>query len=304
MPTLSRRACLALTGAAALAPRAVFAADRLALGEVELVTLSDGTLTLPPGMFFEPAPQEELAALAPGLGLDLDAALTPPCNVTLLRSGDRTVLFDCGAGPTFQASAGRLWSALETEGLAPDDISDVIFTHGHPDHLWGVLDDFDELLFRNATYHMGGDELDYWSDPDTVTTIGEARASFAAGATRRLDAISDNLSRFGDGDEVLPGVTALSTPGHTPGHMSFVVAAGADSAMVIGDAIGNDHVAMARPDWPSGADQDMETGVATRVRLLDRLAADGMIAVGFHMGGGGIGRVDRLAEGYRFVTDL
>jgi glyoxylase-like metal-dependent hydrolase (beta-lactamase superfamily II) len=282
----------------------MFAADRLTLGEAELITLSDGFLTLPPGMFFEPVPQEDLATLAPELGLDIDAPLTPPCNVTLLRSGARVVLFDCGAGPSFMASAGRLWEALETEGRSPDDVTDVVFTHGHPDHLWGVLDDFDEVLFRNAAYHMGAEELAYWSDPDTVNTIGAARASFAAGATRRLDAISDDLSSFEDSDEVLPGVTAVSTPGHTPGHMSFVVASGGDSVMVIGDAIGNDHVAMARPDWPSGADQDMETGAATRVRLLDRLAADGMLAVGFHMGGGGIGRVERLAEGYRFVTDL
>jgi glyoxylase-like metal-dependent hydrolase (beta-lactamase superfamily II) len=304
MPTLTRRTWLALTGAAALAPRAAFTAERVTLGGLELVTLSDGSLSLPAGFFFDAVPQEELAALAPELGLDLSAPLTPPCNVTLLRSGDRVVLFDCGAGPAFMASAGRLGQALETEGLAPDDVTDIVFTHAHPDHLWGVLDDFDEILFRNAAYHMGRDELAYWSNPETVNTIGEARASFAAGATRRLDAISGAMSEFGDGDEVLPGVTAVLTPGHTPGHMSFVVTSGGDSAMIIGDAIGNEHVAMARPDWPSGADQDMETGRATRVRLLDRLAADEMIAVGFHMGGGGIGRVERLAEGYRFVTDL
>jgi glyoxylase-like metal-dependent hydrolase (beta-lactamase superfamily II) len=304
MTPLTRRASLALAAGFALAPRTAFTAERVTLGAADLVTLSDGHLTLPSAFFFDPAPQEALAALASELGLDLAAPLTPPCNVTLLRAGERVVLFDCGAGPTFQASAGRLGQALETEGLAPDDITDIVFTHAHPDHLWGVLDDFDEVLFRNATCHMGATELAYWSDPDTVTTIGEARASFAAGAARRIDAISDNLVPFEDGDEVLPGVMAVSTPGHTPGHMSFVVAYGSDSAMVIGDAIGNDHVAMARPEWPTGADQDMETGAATRSRLLDRLAADGMIAVGFHMGGGGIGRVERLSEGYRFVTDL
>ncbi|MFW5641708.1 MAG: MBL fold metallo-hydrolase [Roseicyclus sp.] len=302
MPTFTRRTCLALGASAALAPRAVFAAERVSLGAAEIVTLSDGALTLPAGMFFEPAPQEELAALAPELGLDLAAPLTPPCNVTLLRDRDRVVLFDCGAGPSFMASAGRLGEALATEGLAPEDITDVIFTHGHPDHLWGVLNDFDEPLFVNATHRMGRAELAYWSDPETVRSIGEARASFAAGATRRLAAIE--MTEFEDGEEVVPGVTAVLTPGHTPGHMSFVLASGGESAMLIGDAVGNDHVAMARPDWPSGADQDMETGAATRVRLLDRLAADRMIAIGFHMGSGGIGRVERLAEGYRFATDL
>jgi hypothetical protein len=103
------------------------------------------------------------------------------------------------------------------------------------------------------------------------------------------------LETFEDGAEVAPGVTAVATHGHTPGHMSFAVSGGDTTVMVIGDAVGNDHVAMARPDWPSGADQDMETGAATRARLLDQLATDGMLAVGFHMGGGGLGRVERPA---------
>jgi glyoxylase-like metal-dependent hydrolase (beta-lactamase superfamily II) len=167
-----------------------------------------------------------------------------------------------------------------------------------------VLDDFDEPLFRNAAHRMGRIERDYWIDPDTIDTIGEARASFAAGAVRRLEAIEDMLETFEDGDEVVPGVAAILTPGHTPGHMAFEVNAGGASAMVIGDAVGNDHVAMARPEWPSGADQDPETGTATRTRLLERLAAAQMPAVGFHMGGGGIGRVEAADGGYRFVTEL
>ncbi|MDG4649372.1 MBL fold metallo-hydrolase [Roseibacterium sp. SDUM158017] len=301
---MTRRACLAMTVSAALLPRAAFSADRVALGDAELLALSDGHLTLPADFILGLAPQDDLARISPELGIDLAGPLMPPCNVTLLRAGDRRVLFDCGAGTTFQASAGRLPEALEAAGLTPDDITDVIFTHGHPDHLWGVLDDFDEPMFLNATHRIGRVERDYWLDPDTIGTIGEARASFAAGASRRLEAMEDMLETFEDGDEVVPGVAAMLTPGHTPGHMSFEIAAGGQTAMVIGDAIGNDHVAMARPAWHSGADQDPETGAATRLRLLDRLSAEGMTAVGFHMGGGGIGRVEAAGDGYRFVTDL
>jgi glyoxylase-like metal-dependent hydrolase (beta-lactamase superfamily II) len=304
MPNFTRRACLAMGAAAALMPRAGFTAERLSLGDAELVTLSDGNLVLPSDFIFGPAPQEDLARLVPEFGIDLSQPLTPPCNVTLLRTGDRTILFDCGAGPAFQDSAGRLLDALGSEGLGPEDITDIVFTHAHPDHLWGVLDDFDEPLFLNAAHRIGRIERDYWMDPETVNTIGEARASFAAGAIRRLAVIEDILETFEDGDEVLPGVAAVLTPGHTPGHMAFEIASGGTSAMVIGDAVGNDHVAMARPAWPTGADQDTETGVATRVRLLERLAAEGIAAVGFHMSGGGIGRVEAASEGYRFVTDI
>lgn len=304
MPNMTRRACLAMTAAAVFMPKAGFTAQRLAMGDAELITLSDGNLTLPAEFIFGPAPQEPLSALAAEMGIDPTAPLTPPCNVTLLRNGDRNILFDAGAGPSFQASAGRLADALGAEGLSPDDITDVIFTHAHPDHLWGVLDDFDEPLFLNAAYKMGRTERDYWMDPDTVQTIGEARASFAAGASRRLETLEGMLDTFDDGEEVVPGVVAVSTAGHTPGHMSFAVSSGDKTVMVIGDAVGNDHIAMARPDWPSGADQDLETGAATRSRLLDQLATDGLMAVGFHMGGGGLGRVERSGDGYRFVTEI
>jgi glyoxylase-like metal-dependent hydrolase (beta-lactamase superfamily II) len=304
MPFITRRDCLAMTASAALLPRTAFAAERLTLGEAELVTLSDGNLVLPADFIFGPAPQDELADVAAAFGIDPGAPLTPPCNVTLLRSEGRVVLFDCGAGPSFQDSAGRLLEALEAEGLSPEDITDVVFTHAHPDHLWGVLDDFDEPLFVNAAHRMGLIERDYWLDPATVNTIGAARASFAAGAIRRLEVMADRMETFGDGHEILPGVAAVLTPGHTPGHMSFEVSMGGQSVMVIGDAVGNGHVAMARPAWHTGADQDLETGAATRVRLLERLAAEQMTAVGFHMGGGGIGRVEPAGEGYRFVTEL
>jgi glyoxylase-like metal-dependent hydrolase (beta-lactamase superfamily II) len=305
MPRITRRTCLAMTASAALLPKAAFTAERFDLGGgAELVTLSDGHLTLPPDFIFGPAPQEELAELAPELGIDPAAELTPPCNVTLMRTGDRTVLFDCGSGHAFMPSAGRLMDALSAEGLTPDDVTDIVFTHGHPDHLWGVLDDFDLPMFMNATHWMGRAERDYWMDPETIDTIGEARASFAAGAARRIPEIEGMMETFEDGDEMLPGIAAHMTPGHTPGHMSFEVSTGGDTVMIIGDAIANDHVAVARPGWPSGSDHDTEMGAQTRVRLIERLAQEQMVAVGFHMGGGGIGRIEPAGEGYRFVTEI
>lgn len=305
MLKLTRRSALATTAAFMAFPRSAFAAERVQIGEWELVTLSDGHLTLPADLVFAPAPATELAALASTLGIhDLDAPLTPPCNVTLLRAGSRTILFDCGAGSSFQASVGRLPDALAAEGLAAEDITDVVFTHAHPDHFWGVLDDFDEPLFHNATHWIGRRERDYWIDPDTVDTIGAERASFAVGAARRLDAIAGVLEVFEDEQEFLPGVMATLTPGHTPGHMSFEINAGGTAAMIIGDAVGNDHVALARPQWHTGSDQDPDTGSNTRVSLLQRLANENLIMVGFHLPSGGIGRIEQRSDAFHFSSDV
>jgi len=98
-------------------------------------------------------------------------------------------------------------------------------------------------------------------------------------------------------------VMARATFGHTPGHMSFEIGTGGDPILVLGDAVTNAHVNFERPDWPSGSDQDADMGAATRVRLLDRAAADKMRIIGFHLPGGGIGRVERKDGAYRFVED-
>lgn len=301
---ITRRRLMA-TGTATLAasalPRLGWTQTTLSMGETEITTLSDGTLTLPADFIFGPMPQDELAGVLAPLGIDPAAPLTPPCNLTLLRRGDVLALFDAGSGLSFQPSAGMLPDALAAAGIDPFDVTHVIFTHGHPDHLWGVLDDFDEPYFANAEHMMGGVELDYWMDDATVSTIGQERAAFAVGAKRRLEVIADAVTRFGDGDEVLPGVVAALTPGHTPGHMGFVIGEGAETVMVLGDAIGNDHVAFARPGWISGADQDPETAAATRIAMFDRITADAMTVIGFHLGHGGIGTVAAEGAGYRFV---
>jgi len=303
--TPTRRQVLCGLGATALfgAPRMTLAADQITLGQAKITTVSDGHLVLPKDFLLGDLPAVETAPILEKYGITGDV-MHPPCNVTLLQDGDRTILFDAGSGSGFMPSAGDLVDTLAALDVVPDDVTHVVFTHGHPDHLWGVLDDFDDLVFANASYMIGQREWDYWTDPDTVNTIGEERASFAVGAARRLAALKDQISFFSDGQEVLSGVMAHATFGHTPGHMSFEIRQGSESVMVVGDAIGNGHLAFERPDWASGSDQDAETGIKTRQRLLDQLAQDKMAMIGFHLPDGGLGRVERNGDSYRFVSEV
>ena len=278
------------------------AATELTLGGATVTSVSDGNLVLPGGMFFDALPQDELAPILETHGVPRDQ-VEPPCNLTLLQDGERTVLFDAGSGPGFMPSAGAVVDSLDALGVAPEDVTHVIFTHAHPDHLWGVLDDFDDPLFFEAEHMISQAEWDYWSDPDTVNTIGELRASFAVGAARRLGAIAEQMTFFSDQDEVIPGVLAHLTPGHTPGHTSFEIRHGGAAVMVGGDAIGNHHVAFARPEWPSGSDHDPDLGADTRQRLLDRLVEDDIALLGFHLPDGGLGRVERVGSSYRFISE-
>lgn len=300
---ITRRQILASAAAAVatpLMPRRIWAGSSLSLGGMQVDTLSDGSLVLPGDFILGGMPQEEMQAIVGKYGLPTDR-LTPPCNVTLMRDGTNTVLFDVGSGPDFTPTAGKLMEAFDAMGLTVEDVTHVLFTHAHPDHIWGLLDEFDEPLFPNAEYMIGRAEFDYWMDPETMNTIGEARTTFAVGAQRRLAAIAETVRMIDDGEEVLPGVAAVLTPGHSPGHMAYELRSGSESVMVVGDSIGNHHVAFERPDWASGSDQDKDLAAATRVKLLDRLASEQMALVGFHLPGGGVGRAEKQNATYRFI---
>ncbi|MDE1132221.1 MAG: MBL fold metallo-hydrolase [Ascidiaceihabitans sp.] len=274
----------------------------LKLGDIQLDVVSDGSLTLPGNFIFKPMPKDELA---PILGKYNQSAevLTPPCNVTLMRRGDRTILFDVGSGPDFSPNSGILLDSLAALDVAPEDVTDIVFTHAHPDHLWGLLDDFDDPLFPQATYLIGKSEWDYWMNPNTVSEIGETRVSFAVGARRRLEMIEDHIAFFKDGQEIIPGVAARATFGHTPGHMAIEVRDRSETVMILGDCIANHHVAFAKPEWLSGSDQDQETAAQTRVSLMDQLSHEKTKVIGYHLQGNGIGYVDKTQNGYVFIAE-
>ena len=304
--TLPRRQFLAggaaLTAGAALGLHPGSAHAQVALRDIKIDVVSDGSLTLPGSFIFDPMPKDELLPILKHYGQSAEV-LTPPCNVTLLRQGDRTILFDVGAGPDFSPNSGILLDSLDALGVAPDDVTDIIFTHAHPDHLWGLLDDFDDPLFPAASYMIGKTEWEYWMNPNTINEVGESRASFAVGAQRRLSMIEDQITLFGDGEEIMPGIAARATVGHTPGHMALEVRNGAEAVMILGDSIGNDHIAFAKPGWASGSDQDPETAAATRTVLMDQLSHEKTRVIGYHLTGNGIGYVDKVSDGYAFVAE-
>lgn len=302
---VSRR--LVLTGSSLLLSAAAlplaatrgWALTSLTAGDMRIDSISDGHLEFTPDFAFDGIPEQEREELLARLDLPSQGVVESPLNLTLMRQEDRVILFDAGSGPDFMPTAGKLAEALEALGVAPEDVTDVIFTHGHPDHLWGLLDDFDEPLFPHAALHMGQVEFDYWTDPATIETIREDQQSFAAGAMRRLTAVAESMRTFDDGAELLPGITAVATPGHTPGHMSFALGTPDRGLFVTGDFV-TSIIGFARPDLGAGTDHDPARAAATRAATLRRLADERWTILGYHLPNGGIGRVQAEGEAFRF----
>lgn len=299
--TLSRRNVLALaTGASAtlFAGRPAAAAAPMRVGAAEIRVVSDGNLVLPAAFVYPDTAEKDRNAALSANG-QTGEMLKPDCNVTVLRSGDRLVVFDAGSGPNFMPSAGKLVEGMNAAGLDPAAVTDVVFTHLHPDHFWGVTDELDEIVFPKATYHVGEAEWDFWRGRDTLAKMPDDRKSFVVGAQNRAPKIEAHVKLFKVGAEVVPGIEAVSTPGHTPGHTSFMIHGG-EPFMVLGDAISNP-VSFVNPGWHWGTDQEPDRAAQTRKALLGRLVAEKVRLVGFHLPEPGTGMAEASQGTFRFV---
>ena len=304
MTALSRRTLLATAAAglaaSALPARAATAPTSFKHGAFDVIVVSDGHLELPVQFLATDAPQAERDAIFKESGIS-GPQYSIPTNVTLLKRGDELTLIDMGSGGRFMPTAGKLWENLEAAGIDKGKITHVIFTHGHPDHLWGAVDEFDELQIPGATFHVAANEWNFWEGDNAARSIAPERAGFVTGARRNYAAIKDKVKTMKPGDEVLPGVHVLDTPGHTQGHVSLALPGG-DGLVIGGDVLTHPIISFRHPEWRPATDHVPEQAVETRRKFLDRLASERSKLIGFHLPYPGHGMVERKDGAYRFVA--
>ena len=300
---LSRRALLASTAAtfALGLPAAAATLHRFRQGEFEIIIVSDGHLVLPTSFLAPDAPPAERAALLKAAGQSGEQYQSPT-NITLIRKGSELILIDAGSGDRFMPTAGKLFDNLKVAGIDKASVTRVVFTHGHPDHLWGALDDLDDLVLPNAAYYVGATEWGFWRGDNATRGLPAERAGFVTGARRRFDAIKDRVKMVKPGDDIVTGLRVVDTAGHTQGHVSLEIAGG-EGLIVGGDVLTHPLISFAHPEWRTTADHVSDQAVTTRKTLLDRLAADKSKLIGFHLPYPGVGRIERKGSAYQFVAD-
>lgn len=295
--TLTRRAALA--GAAALpftattlragghaAPMQgaqVPRVNRFMLGGLEVSTLLAGTATReePQKIFGMNVTPEEFGEVSAANHIPVDAAqffFTP----TLVNTGSELILFDTGL------NAGGITAAIEAAGYTTDQVTHVVLTHMHGDHIGGLMNE-GTPTFANAAYVTGQAEYDHW----------------AAAGNERFDGmvkpLAEKMSFIGDGGSLASGITGMAAFGHTPGHMGYMLESEGKQLMLIADLANHYVWSLAYPDWEVRFDADKAAAAASRRKVLGMLAADGVPFIGYHMPFPALGYVETRDDGFQYV---
>jgi glyoxylase-like metal-dependent hydrolase (beta-lactamase superfamily II) len=245
----------------------------------------------------------EVRALARANRIDSDR-YEHPFIPSLVNTGRELVLFDTGNGTLqreYDQLRGRLPEGLLVERLAqagykPQDIDVVVITHGHPDHIGGLVKG-GKPVFPNARYVFGAAEFDFWKRGN----VREARKLNLELFMKIAVPLADRASFIQAGEEVVSGIRAIDAAGHSPGMLAYLIESEGKRLLNWADTCGHYVVSIQRPDIHLDVDDDKEMAVATRKRILDMVATDEIFVVGFHMPFPGIGFVERTSGGYRWV---
>lgn len=278
------------------------AVHRFALGSREIIVLSDGHLEVPALSLAGNIPEPDLKSFLAARTLGPERVKFH-INVALVKTGSDYVLIDAGSGGTWEPTAGKLADSLEAAGIKPEEIGRIVLTHAHPDHIWGLVDELDDSLrFPRAEYAVTAREIDFWTMGEAQRLTGPVEG-IAAGARRVFGRIAARTTRIKPGDEAAPGIVAIDTAGHTPGHISLLVTSGTAKLLVTADAVQNTHVAFSHPEWQPRMDMDGERAAQSRRRLLDMAATDKLRVLSYHIPFPGLGRVQRVGSAFSWVPE-
>lgn len=272
---------------------------RIMLGDFEITPLNDGTVDLPMDQLLKQPAETTRATLAKNF---LKAPVETSDNGFLINTGSKLVLVDTGAGSLFGPTLGKLVTNLRAAGYQPEQVDEIYITHMHPDHVGGLASD-GKRVFPNAIVRAGKGDADYWLKQASMDSAPADKKRYFQGAMASVNPyVQAGKFKPIDGDgELVPGITALAAPGHTPGHTVYQVQSRGQKLLLIGDLIHVSAVQMDNPQVTIAFDSDEKAAYAARKKNFDQAAKDGELVGGAHLQFPGVGHLVGQGKGYRWV---
>src|ERR1700729_2027289 len=281
---------------------------RFKICDFQATVISDGYGPIPVGPIFAINVSE--AELAPVL----KANFMPPViqvtnNILVVDTGRERILVDTGfgekIGPPFGSFPG-LEANLRRAGILPESIDLVVISHGHLDHIGGLVTKSGAVAFPNAQFVFVDTEWNYWTgsryeiEVNSSPMPGPFKEGTIGAARENLPPIADRSRFVKQGGEITSGVHYIAAPGHSPSHASILFASGKEQFMHMGDIAHNPVTSLQHPEWTPIFDYDPARAINSRKAILDRVATDGILAMGYHFPFPGIGHVVKHEKAYRW----
>lgn len=264
------------------------------IGDFHIIALSDGNMSASLDLLsgIEKADADIIQCNS---GIDKPGDIHINCY--LIRGRGRIILVDAGTGP-LNSMAGQLKVNLATAGVSPDDVDTVLITHGHPDHIGGLLDSEKQPVFKRAEIFLHPLEEQHWLGDEKLSVTNE-RGQRNFWLVRQTLAAYGQKVRLFNGDEIAEGIQPVLLPGHTPGHTGFRISSGNQCLLIWGDIVHYPHIQSAQPTVSILFDNDPAKAEETRKYIMEKAASEMLLIAGMHFSQAGFARIVKEGSGYR-----
>ncbi|SFU51726.1 MBL fold metallo-hydrolase [Pseudoduganella namucuonensis] len=292
-------ACATVQAAAPMAKSQAPGYYRMMLGDFEVTALNDGTVDLPVDKLLHQDAAKTNKALAQSF---LKAPLETSVNGYLVNTGGKLVLIDTGAAKLFGPTLGKLVANLKAAGYQPEQVDEIYISHMHSDHVGGLAAD-GKAVFPNAVVRAEKHDTDFWLSKVNMEKAPAAMKGYFQGAMNSVSPYSEagKLSPFEGNTELVPGVKAVTSFGHTPGHTTYVIESKGQKLVLLGDLLHVQAVQFEDPSVTIDFDVDSKAALAHRKAAFAEAAKQGYLIGASHLQFPGIGHVRAQGKGYTFV---